>query len=89
MSSGGDEPVADGGGSGHSVFAAALLNGFERLRGGAFTSEETEQENLKQPWMTTLGFPPMVVETLKYSLSAEGADVGRKSRFGFSSLSTV
>jgi hypothetical protein len=38
IASGRDEPVADGGGSGHSVFAGALLNGLTRMNDGAFTA---------------------------------------------------
>ena len=40
MASGGDEPVADGGGSGHSVFAAALLRGLQRMEKPQFTAGE-------------------------------------------------
>ena len=40
MASGGDEPVADGGGSGHSVFAAALLRGLREMGGARFTASE-------------------------------------------------
>lgn len=40
MASGGNEPVADGGGDGHSVFARALIRGFEQIDQPAFTSEE-------------------------------------------------
>src|SRR5205085_6955239 len=38
MASGGDEPVADSGSSGHSVFAAALLRGLSEMDKGAFTA---------------------------------------------------
>src|SRR5262249_42508157 len=31
MSSGGDEPVADGGAPGHSIFASAILDSFHRM----------------------------------------------------------
>jgi tetratricopeptide (TPR) repeat protein len=40
MASGGDEPVADGGGSGHSVFAAALLRGLQQMDKLRFTAGE-------------------------------------------------
>jgi hypothetical protein len=40
MSSGGVEPVQDGGGSGHSVFAAALLKGLSDTTQEAFTADE-------------------------------------------------
>lgn len=40
MASGGNEPVADGGGSGHSVFAAALLRGLREMGHGRFTAAE-------------------------------------------------
>jgi hypothetical protein len=38
MATGGDEPVADGGG--RSVFAAALLRGLHRMEGPRFTASE-------------------------------------------------
>ncbi|MFL6207900.1 MAG: caspase domain-containing protein [Pyrinomonadaceae bacterium] len=40
MASGGDEPVADSGGSGHSVFADALLRGLREMDKGQFTAAE-------------------------------------------------
>ena len=40
MASGGDEPVADDGGGGHSVFAAALLRGLRLTAGPRFTASE-------------------------------------------------
>src|SRR5437868_4343824 len=40
MASGGDEPVADGGGSGHSIFAAALLRGLRQMDKPQFTAAE-------------------------------------------------
>ncbi len=40
MASGGDEPVADNGGSGHSVFADALLRGLREMDKGRFTAAE-------------------------------------------------
>ena len=40
MASGGNEPVADGGGNGHSVFAGAVLKSLERLGSDQFTAAE-------------------------------------------------
>lgn len=40
LTSGGNEPVLDGGGSGHSVFAAALLSGLREMDQAAFTTAE-------------------------------------------------
>ncbi len=40
MASGGNEPVADGGGGGHSVFAAALLRGLRTMDKDQFTAAE-------------------------------------------------
>jgi Caspase domain len=40
LTSGGNEPVLDGGGSGHSVFAAALLAGLQEMDQAAFTTAE-------------------------------------------------
>jgi len=40
MASGGNEPVADNGGGGHSIFAAALLNGLQRMEKTQFTAGE-------------------------------------------------
>ncbi|MBI3813377.1 MAG: caspase family protein, partial [Nitrospinae bacterium] len=40
MASGGNEPVADEGGSGHSVFADALLRALKEADKGIFTAEE-------------------------------------------------
>lgn len=40
ISSGGNEPVLDGGGDGHSVFARALLAGLSSPEAGAFSSRE-------------------------------------------------
>lgn len=40
MASGGSEPVADSGGSGHSVFAAALLRGLREMSSRRFTAAE-------------------------------------------------
>lgn len=40
MASGGDRPVANGDGSSHSVFAAALLRGLRKMDGPRFTASE-------------------------------------------------
>lgn len=40
MASGGNEPVADGGGGGHSVFAGALLRGLRAMDKDQFTAAE-------------------------------------------------
>jgi hypothetical protein len=40
MASGGDEPVADAGGNGHSIFAAALLRGIGQIDKPQFTAGE-------------------------------------------------
>jgi hypothetical protein len=43
MSSGGDEPVADAGAPGHSVFAGAVLDGLRRVEEGNFTASDLFQ----------------------------------------------
>jgi hypothetical protein len=40
MASGGNEPVADGGGDGHSVFARAFLTGLSQMDRSSFTASE-------------------------------------------------
>ncbi|HNC45434.1 MAG TPA: tetratricopeptide repeat protein, partial [Acidobacteriota bacterium] len=47
MSSGGKEPVADGGGGGHSIFAKAFLNGLKEMEADQFTAEELFGEFVK------------------------------------------
>jgi hypothetical protein len=47
LSSGGTEPVADGGGDGHSVFARALLTGLSEEEDPVFTAEELYQRHIK------------------------------------------
>ena len=50
MASGGDEPVADGGGGDkHSVFANALLRGLRLMDKGAFTAAELFRYHVEQP----------------------------------------
>jgi Flp pilus assembly protein TadD len=46
MASGGNEPVADGGGSGHSVFAKALLGGITQMDGERFTAGELFRDHI-------------------------------------------
>lgn len=48
MASGGNEPVADGGGSGHSVFARALLDGMRRISEQVFTAEELFHQYVRE-----------------------------------------
>ena len=48
MSSGGNEPVADGGAPGHSVFGAALLAGLSRMNMDAFTANELFSQFVQQ-----------------------------------------
>ncbi len=48
MASGGKEPVADGGGSGHSIFARAVLDGLLGMRDVKFTAGELFLEYVKQ-----------------------------------------
>ncbi|MBC7931574.1 MAG: SUMF1/EgtB/PvdO family nonheme iron enzyme [Rubrivivax sp.] len=50
MASGGDEPVADGGGGDkHSVFANALLRGLRVMDKGTFTAAELFRYHVEQP----------------------------------------
>jgi formylglycine-generating enzyme required for sulfatase activity len=49
MASGGDEPVADGGGSGHSVFAVALLRGLRQMDKPQFTAAELFSSYIIEP----------------------------------------
>jgi hypothetical protein len=48
MASGGDEPVADGGGGGHSVFARALLDGLRGMNELIFTAEELFHQYIRE-----------------------------------------
>jgi hypothetical protein len=43
IASGGNEPVADGGAEGHSIFTAAVLRGLKELNGYAFSAEDLFQ----------------------------------------------
>jgi len=47
MSSGGDEPVADGGGGGHSVFAGVLLQSLDDMKDDSFTGEALLVQRVK------------------------------------------
>ncbi len=47
MSSGGDEPVADGGGNGHSVFTGALLQSLNDIEGDNFSAEALLEQRVK------------------------------------------
>jgi hypothetical protein len=40
MASGGNEPVADGGGSGHSIFADSFLRALQEINDSTFTADE-------------------------------------------------
>lgn len=48
MASGGNEPVSDSGGKGHSIFAASLLNGLDNMDKHTFTAEELYYEHIKE-----------------------------------------
>ncbi|CAI2716970.1 caspase family protein [Nitrospina watsonii] len=48
MASGGNEPVSDGGGSGHSVFAQAFLEALKNPGMKAFTAEQLFRDHLKE-----------------------------------------
>lgn len=47
MASGGNEPVEDGGGGGHSVFAKALYGGLEAMTEQTFTASELFEQKVK------------------------------------------
>jgi uncharacterized caspase-like protein len=48
IASGGNEPVADGGEGGHSVFASALLRGLDQSGQDAFTAEELFYNHIRE-----------------------------------------
>lgn len=48
LSSGGNEPVADGGGSGHSVFAKAFISGLENMNRPKFTASQLFYEYIRE-----------------------------------------
>ncbi|HTN98607.1 MAG TPA: caspase family protein [Nordella sp.] len=47
IASGGEEPVEDGGGGGHSIFARALIDGLTTMPGEAFTASELLEQKVK------------------------------------------
>ncbi len=49
MASGGNEPVADGGGGAHSIFAGALLRGLELIEQPVFTADELFFQFVREP----------------------------------------
>ena len=59
MASGGDAPVADGGDSGHSVFAAALLRGLREMGGPRFTAFELFTAYVVEPVATRTARTPV------------------------------
>lgn len=58
ISSGNNEPVADGGGDGHSVFARALLTGLEKMQHDAFSARELFGEYILEPVAANSGQEP-------------------------------
>jgi hypothetical protein len=48
MASGGNEPVADGGGGSHSVFAGALIRGLRLMDKGRFTAAELFRSHVEE-----------------------------------------
>ena len=48
LSSGGDEPVADAGGNGHSIFAQALLDGLTQMDDNRFTAGDLYETYVKR-----------------------------------------
>lgn len=47
LSSGADEPVSDGGGAGHSVFARAFITGLESMDRQAFSAADLYNEFIR------------------------------------------
>ena len=47
MASGGEEPVEDGGGGGHSVFAKALIDALSAMPDQTFTASELFEQKVK------------------------------------------
>lgn len=47
MASGGNEPVADGGGSGHSIFADSFLKALREIENSIFTADELFYQNIR------------------------------------------
>lgn len=48
LASGGNEPVSDSGGDGHSIFAQAILDGLQDMESNIFTAEELFYEHIKE-----------------------------------------
>ncbi len=48
IASGGNEPVSDGGGGGHSIFARAFIDGLRSMDFNVFTAEELYFEHIKE-----------------------------------------
>ena len=48
LASGGNEPVADGGGGGHSVFASAFIEGLRGMKEEKFSAEELFMAHIKE-----------------------------------------
>jgi len=48
LAGGGNEPVSDSGGQGHSVFAAALMEGLQDMEKKIFTAEELFYAHIKE-----------------------------------------
>ncbi len=48
LASGGNEPVADGGGGGHSIFAKMFIDGLKNMEKSVFTAEELYYEHIKE-----------------------------------------
>ena len=48
LASGGNEPVSDTGGKGHSVFAAAMLDGLNQMEKDTFSAEELFYDHIKE-----------------------------------------
>ncbi|MGP0566819.1 MULTISPECIES: caspase family protein [unclassified Nitrospina] len=48
MASGGNEPVADGGGGGHSVFARAFIEALQQPENPVFTAEQLFHDQIKE-----------------------------------------
>ncbi|RKZ54661.1 MAG: hypothetical protein DRR08_26235 [Candidatus Parabeggiatoa sp. nov. 2] len=49
LASGGNEPVSDSGGIGHSIFAKHFLKGLRNISQSAFTAEELFKKYIKEP----------------------------------------
>jgi len=48
IASGGNEPVSDGGGSGHSIFAQAFIEALKNPGLQAFTAEQLFRDHIKE-----------------------------------------